>query len=186
MPAAIPFIPAALSLAGSIIGAKASKKAARQQIAGLEAAIETQREFLAPFQQAGEQGLAGLQDFVSEGADFSKTQGFKDITNQARAAGQFGSGNRATALAEFLATNFRPERLRELSALPSLGARAAGDLASGIGGIQQNIGDIRGRGTISGAREITSGLGSLDFSSLLRRNNLQQSVDALLDVPGNF
>lgn len=186
---AFQFLPAALGLAASLIGAKSSKKAARQQEKAQREAIATQERFLSPFATAGTQGLGALQDFVSQGADFSQTQAFKDITNQARASGQFGSGNRATALTEFFATNFRPQRLQELSALPNLGARAAGDLAAGIGGIQQNIGDIRGQGTIGQGNAFASGLGALgaiNFSSLLNRNNLQQPVNNLLNLPGNF
>jgi hypothetical protein len=56
-----------------------------------------------------------------------------------------------------------------------LGAGAAQSLASGIGGIQQNIGDIRGAGTIGQGNAIGGGLGalgSINFSSLLNQNSL--------------
>ena len=175
MPAAAPFIPAALGVAGSLIGAKGSKDAARQQVKGQQQAIETQKQFLSPFADAGTQGLGAVQDFVNQGSNFADTQAFKDITNSARAGGQFGSGNRATALTDFFATNFRPQRLNELAFLPQLGQRAAGNLASGIGGLQQNIGDARAQGTLGQAQNFAGGLGalgSIDFASLLNRNNL--------------
>ncbi len=168
-------IPAIAGVAGSLIGAKASKKAAKQQVAGQQAAIATQERFLSPFATAGTEGLGAVQDFVNQGSDFSQTQAFKDITNASKAGGQFGSGNRATALTDYFATNFRPQRLNELGFLPQLGARAAGDLASGIGGLQQNIGTAQARGTIGQGNAFASGIGAfggIDFASLLRKNNL--------------
>lgn len=174
---------AGTSLFGSLFGSSQEKRAAKQQQRGQEAAIATQERFLSPFAEAGQQGINALQNFVSQGADFSQTQAFKDITNQARAAGQFGSGNRATALTDFFATNFRPQRLNELAFLPSLGAGAAGVAASNIGGLQQNIGTAQARGTVGSANAITSGLNSLSFLGLLNRNN-QPSFSNLTGVGG--
>lgn len=169
MPSAAPFIGPALGIAGSLIGARASKKAAGQQAAGQREAIATQREFLDPFAQAGIGGLGAVQEFVGQGADFSQTQAFKDITNLAKAGrgAGFGSGNLLTDLSSYYATNFRPQRLNELAFLPQLGARAAGDLAAGIGGLQQNIGDIRGAGTLGRAGAFASGLGALGSINFL-------------------
>lgn len=175
MPSAAPFIPAAASIAGSIIGGKAAKKAAGQQVAAQQAAIDTQEKYLSPYAQAGQAGLGDLQNFVSQGANFADTQAFKDITNMARAGGQFGSGNRATALTDYYATNFRPQRMRELSFLPELGGRAAGDLAAGIGGLQQNIGTARAEGTIGKANAYASGLGS--FGDLIGKYNLGDYIN---------
>ena len=175
MPAAVPFIPAALSLAGSIIGSRAQKKAARQQQRGQEAAIETQKEFLGPFAQAGTAGLGAVQSFVDQGADFSQTQAFKDIINTQKARGASLSGGTLTGLTDYYAQNFRPQRLNELAFLPQLGARAAGDLATGVGGLQQNIGDIRGAGTLGSSNALVSGLGAIggiNFANLLSPTNL--------------
>ena len=191
MPAAIPFIPAIAGVAGSIIGSRSASKAAKQQTKAQQAAIDTQKEFLSPFADAGTQGLNALQQFVDEGSNFADTQAFKDITNASKAGGQFQAGNRATALTDFFATNFRPQRLNELGFLPTLGARAAGDLAAGIGGLQQNIGDIQGQGTINQGNSLVSGinaLGSINFSSLLNRNNLGGQPQANLggQTPQSF
>ena len=177
------------SLAGSVIGAHAAKKAAHQQAAAQQAAIATQEKYLSPYANAGQNALGGLEQFVNQGANFADTQAFKDITNSAKASGQFGSGNRLTALTDYYATNFRPQRLNELSTLPFLGSRAAGDLASGIGGLQQNIGNIQGQGTLGQASNFTRGLGalgSIDFSGLLKQYNLNSSVGNLLNQPGMF
>jgi len=168
---------AAATLAGSLIGAGASKKAGSQQASAQRDAIATQKEFLAPFQQAGTNALGDLQSFVNQGSNFSDTQAFKDITNAARASGQFGSGNRATALTDFFATNFRPQRLNELSVLPRIGANAAGSLASNIGGLQQNIGAANARGTIGFANNISSGIGS--FADLLKKSNINSFNDSI-------
>lgn len=163
------------SLAGSVIGAHASKKAANQQAAGQQAAIATQEKYLSPYATAGQNALGNLQQFVNQGSNFADTQAFKDIINSAKAGGQFGSGNRMTALTDYYANNFRNQRLNELSTLPKMGAYAASGLAAGIGGLQQGIGTANARGTIGQANNLTSGLGALssfDFSSLLQRNNL--------------
>lgn len=169
MPSAAPFIAPALGIAGSLIGGRASSRAARQQERGQQAAIETQKQFLSPFAEAGTAGLGAVQEFVGQGADFSQTQAFKDITNLAKAGrgAGFGSGNLLTDLSSYYATNFRPQRLNELAFLPQLGARAAGDLAAGIGGLQQNIGDIRGAGTLGRAGAFASGLGALGSINFL-------------------
>jgi len=184
-------VPALVGIAGSIIGAKASKKAAKQQVAGQQAAIGTMEQYLSPYANAGANGLSGVQSFVDNGANFADTQAFKDITNSARAGGQFQSGNRQTALADYYATNFRPQRLNELMQLPQLGAYAGNALATGIGGLQQNIGDANAAGTIGSGNAWASGLnalGSLNFGSLLNRNNLGGQPQANLggQTPQNF
>lgn len=186
MPAAIPLIGPALGIAGSILGSRAEKKAARQQVRGQEAAIETQKELLGPFAQAGTAGLPAVQEFVSGGADFSQTQAFKDIINTQKARGQGLSGNTLTSLTDFYATNFRPQRLNELLALPGLGANAAAGLASNVGGLQQNIGTAQARGTIGQGNQISSalgGLGAVNFSNLFRTSNLTSPLSASSQAP---
>ena len=124
--------------------------------------------------------MGNLQSFVDNGANFADTQAYKDITNSAKAGGQFGSGNRATALTDYYATNFRPERLNELLAIPKMGMYAATGLAEGIGGLQQNIGNANAAGTIGSANAWTSGLnalGSLNFKDLLSKYNIDRTDD---------
>ena len=50
-------LPSLIGLAGNLISKRGSDKAADQQVAGQREALETQKEFLSPFQQAGEAGL---------------------------------------------------------------------------------------------------------------------------------
>ena len=175
MPTAAAIIPAVAGIAGSIIAGKSAKKAAKQQRKGQEAAINTMSQYLGPYSEAGAAGLSGVQSFVDEGSNFADTQAFKDITNSSKAGGQYLSGNRATALTDYYARNFRPQRLNELMQLPSLGANASNAMATGIGGLQQNIGTANAAGTIGAGNAWAGGinaLGSLDFSSILNRNNL--------------
>ena len=169
---------------------KTSKKAAKQQVKGQQAAIDTQKQYLGPFAEAGAGGINALQQFVDEGANFRDTQAFKDITNSSKAnvGGLAGvqSGSRQTALAEFFATNFRPQRMAELGFLPQLGANAAGNLARNVGGLQQNIGDARAAGTIGQGNSFASGinaLGSLNFSNLIRTNPLTSPLSASSQLP---
>jgi hypothetical protein len=165
-------LPSLIGLAGNLLSKKGSGKAADQQVAGQQAAIDTSKEFLSPFQQAGAAGLGGLQSFVDEGSNFSDTQAFKDIVNTQRSSGGKLSGNTLSSLTDFYANNFRNQRLNELSVLPQLGAQAAGQLASNIGGIQQNIGDINASGTVGKTNAITGaiGFGGNLASTFLNRN----------------
>ena len=182
-------IPAAASLIGSMIGGSSAKKAARQQAKGQQAAIGTMEQYIGPYAQAGTNALSNLQGFVDQGANFADTQAFKDITNSAKAGGQFGSGNRMTALTDYYATNFRPQRMNELSFLPYIGAQAAGNLATGIGGLQQNIGDARAAGTIGQGNAWASGVnavGSLNFNDLLQKYNIGRDVNTMFNKPGMF
>lgn len=166
-------LPSLISLGGKLLAGRGAGKAADQQIEGQQAALETQREFLSPFQQAGEAGLGGLQSFVDEGANFADTQAFKDIVNTQRAGGGLLSGNTLSRLTDFYATNFRPQRLNELSLLPRIGLNAASSLAGNIGGIQQNIGDIRGSGTVGRTNAFGGALGDVGdlASTFLNRDN---------------
>ena len=139
----------AVAIAGSaVIGAVASDRAASKQAKAERKSIEAQNELIGPFTEAGTQGLNALQSFVDEGADFSDTQAFKDITNISKVGGQFQSGNRATELTKFFATNFRPQRLAELSFLPRLGANTAVGQATNVGNAFSNIGATQAAGTI--------------------------------------
>jgi len=73
-----------------------------------------------------------------------------------------------------------------LSLLPQLGANAAGALASNIGGIQQNIGDIRASGTAGRTNALGGalGFGGDLASTFLNRNNTSLAQPTSF-VPGN-
>lgn len=162
---------AATLIGSSLISGFFSNKAGKRQAAGAQAGIEAQREFIGPFAEAGISGLGAVQDFVNTGGDFSQTQDFKDIANLAKAGrgAGFGSGNLLTSLIDFQQTNFRPQRLDELLALPRLGVGAATGAASNIANLEQNAATARARGDIGIGTAATSGLNSLAFLSLLNR-----------------
>ena len=158
----------AVAIAGSaIIGGIASSSAASKQAKAERKSIKAQNELIGPFTQAGTQGLNALQSFVDEGANFADTQAFKDITNSSKAGGQFQSGNRATALTDFFATNFRPQRLAELSFLPRLGANTAVGQATNVGNSFSNIGAAGAAGTVGVGNAAIGGLNAIQF---LNRN----------------
>ena len=170
-------IPAVAGIAGSIIAGKSAKKAAKQQRKGQEAAINTMSQYLGPYSEAGAAGLPGVQSFVDEGINYRDTQAFKDIINSRKAGvgSGYGSGGRDTALADYMMTNFRPQRLNELMQLPSLGANASNAMATGIGGLQQNIGTANAAGTIGAGNAWAGGinaLGATDFSGLWNPTSL--------------
>ena len=137
----------AVAIAGSaIIGGISSNRAAKKSAKAQKKGIEAQNALLGPYSQAGAQGLGAVQSFVDNGARFSDTQAFKDITNSSKAGGQYLSGNRATALTDYYATNFRPQRLNELMQLPALGANAAAGQANNLGNLYTGLGNTQAAG----------------------------------------
>ena len=162
----------ATAIAGSaIIGAVASNKASKRASKAAQKGIDAQNELLGPFAEAGQAGLGGVQSFVDEGARFSDTQAFKDITNSAKAGGQQQSGNRLTALTDYYATNFRPQRLNELMQLPTLGANAAAGQASNLGNLYSAQGATNAAGTLGVGNSIQSGINGLGFLAMTNQNN---------------
>ena len=137
----------ATAVVGSaVIGAVVSNKASKRAAKGQDKAIAAQNELLGPYAQAGQAGLGGVQSFVDEGSNFADTQAFKDITNSSKAGGQYLSGNRATALTDYYANNFRPQRLNELMQLPTLGANAAAGQATNLGNLYNTQGNAQANG----------------------------------------
>ena len=154
----------ATAIAGSaIIGAVVSNKASKRQAKAAQKGIDAQNELLGPYAEAGQAGLGGVQSFVDEGARFSDTQAFKDITNSAKAGGQQQSGNRLTALTDYYATNFRPQRLNELMQLPTLGANAAAGQASNLGNLYQAQGNAQANGIYGMGLAAQNALGNYAF-----------------------
>ena len=165
-------MPTAAAIVGSaVVGAVVSNKASKRAAKGQDKAIAAQNELLGPYAQAGQAGLGGVQSFVDEGARFSDTQAVKDITNSAKAGGQYLSGNRATALTDYYARNFRPQRLNELMQLPSLGANAAAGQANNLGQLYSDQGATRAAGTLGVGNSISSSLNSLAFLNAYNQGN---------------
>jgi hypothetical protein len=168
-------------LGSAVIGGLASRSASKTASKGQDRAIAAQQRLLGPYAEAGHAGLAGVQDFVNQGANFSDTQAFKDITNSAKAGGQYLSGNRATALTDYYATNFRPQRLQELGFLPKLGANAAAGQATNEGNLYAQQGATRAAGYLGMGSAASQGLNSLAFLNLYNQGNtMGGQVDSLL------
>ena len=157
-------MPTAAAIVGSaVIGGIASNKASKKAAKGQDKAIAAQNELLGPYSDAGAAGLPAVQSFVDEGARFSDTQAFKDITNSAKAGGQYLSGNRATALTDYYARNFRPQRLNELLSLPTIGANASAGQATNLGNLYSAQGATNAAGVLGVGNSISSGINSLAF-----------------------
>ena len=163
------------SIAGSVIGARASRSAARAQTASADAAIaetrrasEQARGDLSPFREAGAGVLNQLSEFVSQGpeTDFERAEGFEDIQQSAAARGKLVSGETLGALTEFnvgVNQRFRGQRFNELLSLANLGQRSAfGEANIGvrtgenISGIELGKGNVTAAGII-GAASTTRG-----------------------------
>lgn len=175
----------AVAIAGSaIIGGIASNKASKQAAKGQDKAIAAQNELLGPYSEAGAAGIPAVQSFVDEGARFSDTQAFKDITNSSKAGGQYLSGNRATALTEYYAKNFRPQRLNELMQLPALGGNAAAGQANNLGQLYSNQGATNAAGTLGIANSLSSGLNSFAFLNAQQQGQPSGTFDNSVRVTG--
>ena len=184
-------MPTAAAIVGSaVVGAVVSNKASKRAAKGQDKAIAAQNELLGPYAQAGQAGLGGVQSFVDEGSNFADTQAFKDITNSSKAGGQYLSGNRATALTDYYARNFRPQRLNELMQLPSLGANAAAGQANNLGQLYSDQGATRAAGTLGIGNSIQGGLNSFAFLNAQKGNNnlaVQNDVNSMFNQnPGLF
>lgn len=154
---------AAAAVGSAVVGGVFANKAAKKQAKGQQKAIDAQNALLGPYATQGQQGLSAVQSFVNNGANFSDTQAFKDITNSSKAGGQYLSGNRATALTDYYATNFRPQRLNELMQLPTLGANAAAGQASNLGNLYSQQGATNAAGALGVGNSINNGINSLAF-----------------------
>ena len=180
----------ATAIVGSaIIGGIASNRAASKQAKAAQKGIDAQNKLLGPYSDAGAAGLGAVQNFVDNGANFSDTQAFKDITNSSKAGGQYLSGNRATALTDYYATNFRPQRLNELMQLPTLGANAATGQASNLGNLYTAQGNSQAAGILGMGNSAQNALGNYAFLQNYKGSSnagVQSGVNNLLNQPGMF
>ena len=159
---------AAAIVGASIIGGVASNSASKKQAKGQQKAIDSQNALLGPWSDAGLGGLPAVQSFVDQGANFSDTQAYKDITNSSKAGGQFQSGNRATALTDYYATNFRPQRLNELMQIPTLGQASASGQAANLGNLYSAQGATQAAGILGMGNSAQSGLNNLAFMQMYK------------------
>jgi hypothetical protein len=162
----------AVAIGGSaIIGAIASNRGAKKQIKANERAADRQAELLGPYTDAGAAGIPDAQAFISNGINYADTQAYKDITNTKAAGGAFDSGGRATALTDYYKTNFRPQTLNELLAIPRLGANAAVGQATNEGNLISQSGQAAANGIYGVANSIQSGANSIGFLQAYQNQN---------------
>jgi len=180
-------MPTAAAIIGSaVIGGIASNRAASKSAKAQQKGIDAQNALLGPYAMQGQQGLGAVQSFVDNGANFADTQAFKDITNSAKAGGQYLSGNRATALTDYYATNFRPQRLNELMQLPTLGANAAAGQASNLGNLYTSQGNTQAAGIYGMGNAASNALNSYAYLQNYKGSGVQSGVNSLLNQPGMF
>ena len=152
------------ALVGSaVIGGIASNRAASKSAKAQGKGIDATNALLGPYSEAGAQGLGAVQSFVDNGARFSDTQAYKDIVNSSKAGGQYLSGNRATALTDYYATNFRPQRLNELMSLPVLGGNASAQQATSLGNQYNSLGNTQAAGILGMGNAAQNALGNYAF-----------------------
>lgn len=154
---------AAAIVAAGAIGAAGSKSAADKSASSARKARKESAALTRPYVEAGYDALSGVQSFVNEGAEFSNTQAYKDIVNSAKAGGMNMSGNRLTALTDYYATNFRPQRMNELSYLTTLGANAATNQATQSANLTMAAGNAQAAGALGMANSASSALNNLAF-----------------------
>ncbi|GAG18574.1 unnamed protein product, partial [marine sediment metagenome] len=86
-------------------------------------------------------------------------------TQKAGGSGKF-SGNTLTGLTNYYANNFRPQRLNELLALPTIGANASAQQATSLGNQFTNLGNTQAAGAYGQGQAAQQGLNSLAFLQL--------------------
>lgn len=179
---------AAAIVVSGVIGAASSKSASNSQERSANKARQQLNQMIGPYADAGRAGLPAVQQFVDEGADFSNTQAYKDIVNQSKAGGMSMSGNRLTALTDYYATNFRPQRLNELMTLPTLGANAAAGQATNNANLLMAQGNARAAGTLGMANAANNTLNNLAFLNAWQNqsSSVQSDVSGLLNQKGMF
>jgi hypothetical protein len=169
----------ATSIIGSAaIGAWASNRAADKQADATREGIAAQQRLTGPYAEAGHRSIAGVEDFVNQGANFSDTQAFKDIVNMSKSGRGLGGGPAAgrnagsfgTALTDYYATNFRPQRLNELGFLTRIGANAAAGQATNEGNLYNTLGGAQAGGALGVGNSISGGLSDFAFLQLLKQN----------------
>ena len=167
----------AVAIGGSaVIGAIASNRAAKKQIKANDRAAERTQELLSPWTDAGAAGIPAAQAFIDNGARFSDTQAYKDITNTQAAGGSFDSGGRGTALANYYATNFRPQRLNELLAIPRLAGNMAVGQATNEASLINQSGQAAANGIYGVGNSIQNGVNSIGFLNAYRNQNPTTSL----------
>ena len=165
----------AASVISAGVGMYSANKAAKAQKKGQQRGIDAQNALIGPYSDAGKAALPGVQSFVDNGANFSDTQAFKDITNSSKAGGQYLSGNRATALTDYYATNFRPQRLNELMSLPTLGANASAGQATNLGNLYNTQGNAQANGIYGMGLAAQNALGSYAYLQNYKGSNTMGS-----------
>lgn len=163
---------AAAILAPAVIGGAASIFAGKSQNKQTNKGIAATNELLGPYSKAGAAGLPAVQSFVDSGSEvnFRDTQAYKDITNSSKAGGGRYSGNRDTALGDYLMTNFRPQRLNELLALPTIGANASAQQATSLNNLYDSKGATSAGSILGAANAANNAFGQYAFlSSYLNR-----------------
>ena len=167
-------LPGIIGGIGSLIGGSSAKKAQKRQQKGIDQAIGTVTGIQQPFIDAGQSGLNPLMDFVNNPIQFSDTQGFKDVLNQQRAGGGFGSGNLLTGLQDRFQNNFRPNRLNEILSLVGVGQNAAGSTANALANLQTGRGAIGAAGALAQGDARRNALNSIGFLGQTALQNIGQ------------
>jgi hypothetical protein len=179
MPGAV--IGGVAAVGGSLLSARAAKKASRaEQQANQLAMDEQRRQFdvtrqdMAPFMQAGQQALNRLQDpaaFQSDpGYGYALDQSEQALMRQRAATGGLASGNTLAALqqnAVGLANQDYGNWWNRQAGLAGAGQASAGQLgqfgqnaAGNIGNLLQASGQARASGIAGSANALGAGLGA--------------------------
>lgn len=199
--------PIIATIGGALIGANASRQAARTQAESADAAtrlqqqmFERQTELNEPWRQAGvnalmrmQSGDVGLTSDPSYAFRFS--EGMKALERARAAGGQMFSGGTERAAMRFgqdLASTEYGNAWNRLAALAGIGQTATGAMSgqaqqfgAGAGGLMTGAGNARASGYVGQANALTNALGQglqqYQFNKLLQRFQPQQAT-----TPGSY
>lgn len=171
------------SIAGSLMGSSAQKKASKQAIAAQMAMFEKMQKNLQPYMDAGESAINPLLGLIGAngedpqaaleklpGYQFTKTQGLKAVQNSAAARGLGSSGAAYKGAADYatgLADNTFGDQFNRLLGLTTMGANAAAGAGSGaiqtganVASSYGNLGNAEAAGYLGGAAGINNSVNS--------------------------
>ena len=185
------WVSAGVAIGSALLGASASKKAAKTQANAADAAAaesarqyDTTRADLAPWMQAGQNALGKLQDpnasfMASPNYAFTKQQGMEGIQNQFAARGGAQSGNALKALADFnsnLASGQFNNWWNQQAGLAGVGqaaTNASGAFGANAANVQgnalMNAGDARASGILGSTSSLINGANNFAGNWLYKR-----------------
>jgi hypothetical protein len=186
-------------LGSALIGANATSRASKAQVAGADQATQLQREMFnkqlelqQPFQEAGVNALAKMQkgvvsDYMDPSYQFRLGEGMKALERQAAARGGLISGGALKAAQRYgqdYASQEFGNAYNRLAAMAGVGQTATGAMGNAAGNFGANAGNnymgaanARASGYVGGANTLAGGLNQyMNYTQGQQNNQLMSRL----------